>query len=326
MTRLAGEALAMAEAQGLDAVRASSLNTRGVARVRMGDRDGLGDVEESLELALHVHSVFDVLRGYTNLAHVSELLGDAGRAHELNLEHLRVAEQLGADALARWARANLAAGHFEQGDWDEALRLVEAFIAEVESGLPHAQEDACRMIRAEIRLARDDVEGALADLQLAVDISLGRESTSRTLAKVARVLLDAGRAEDGAAAFEELLGFADADPGPVEAFEVACVARELGREEDVRDRLERLASISVWAAPAIAYVDGDFVTAADRYAAAGIPVYAARARLAAGRAFAAAGRQADADEQLREALAFFRPVEATRYIRQAEALVATTTR
>jgi class 3 adenylate cyclase/tetratricopeptide (TPR) repeat protein len=320
--RLAGEALEMAEEQGLDAVRASSLNTRGVARVRLGDRAGLHDVEESLELALRIHSAFDVLRGYTNLAHVSELLGDARRAHELNLEHLRVAEQLGAGALARWARANLAAGHFEQGEWEEALRLVEEFIAEVESGLPHAQEDACRMIRAEIRLARDDVEGALADLQRAVEISLGRESTSRTLAKVARVLLDSGRGDDAAAAFEELLGVGDADPGPVEAFEVACVARHFGREEDVRDRLERLSAISVWAAPAIAYLNGDFVEAAERYDAAGIPVYAARARLAAGRALAAAGRQADADEQLEAALAFFRPVGATRYLRQAEALHA----
>jgi tetratricopeptide (TPR) repeat protein len=199
---------------------------------------------------------------------------------------------------------------------------VEEFIAEVESGLPHAQEDACRMIRAEIRLARDDVEGALADLQRAVEISLGRESTSRTLAKVARVLLDSGRGDDAAAAFEELLGVGDADPGPVEAFEVACVARHFGREEDVRDRLERLSAISVWAAPAIAYLNGDFVEAAERYDAAGIPVYAARARLAAGRALAAAGRQADADEQLEAALAFFRPVGATRYLRQAEALHA----
>jgi tetratricopeptide (TPR) repeat protein len=321
---LAGEALEMAEADGFEAIKASALNTRGVARVRLGDADGLHDVEESLELALRVHSAFDILRGYTNLAHVSELLGDAGRAHELNLEHLRVAEQLGAGALARWARANLASGHFEQGEWDEALTLVETFIAEVESGAPHAQEDACRMIRAEIRLARDDVEGALADLQVAVDISLRRtgESHSRTLAKVARVLLDAGRPDEGSAAFEELLGAADADPGPVEAFEVACVARELGREEDVRDRLERLSAISVWAAPAIAYLRGDFVDAADRYAAAGIPVYEARARLAAGRAFAAAGRRAEADEQLSAAIDFFRPVGATRYLRRADALFA----
>ena len=63
----------MAETLGLDAVRASALNTRGVARVRLGDPDGLSDVEESLELSLQIQSVFDVLRGYTNLAHVSEL-------------------------------------------------------------------------------------------------------------------------------------------------------------------------------------------------------------------------------------------------------------
>ncbi len=39
--RLAGEALEMAETLRLDAVRASALNTRGVARVRLGDPDGV---------------------------------------------------------------------------------------------------------------------------------------------------------------------------------------------------------------------------------------------------------------------------------------------
>ena len=276
--------------------------------------------------SLQIQSVFDVLRGYTNLAHVSELLGDAGRAHELNLEHLREAERLGAGGLARWARANLASGHFERGEWDEALRLVDEFIAEVESGAPHAQEDACRMTRAEIRLGRGDVEGALADLQVAVDISRRRrgESMSRTLSKVARVLLDAGRPAETSAAFEELLATPEADPGPVEAFEVACVAHHLGREDDVRARLEQLSAISVWAEPAIAYLRGDFVTAADRYAAAGIPVYEARARVAAGRALTAAGRQAEADEQFGRALAFFRAAGATRYLSAAEAPFAST--
>ena len=158
--QLAGKALELAETLGLDAVKASALNTRGVARVHLGDPDGVRDLEDSLRLALRIESVFDVLRGYTNLAEAFGWLGDGRRAHELNLENLRLTERLGARGLARWTRGNLAATHFELGEWDEALRIVDEFIAEVESGAPHAQEDRCRLTRAEIRLGRDDLDGA----------------------------------------------------------------------------------------------------------------------------------------------------------------------
>ena len=47
----------------------------------------------------------------------------------------------------------------------------------------------------------------------------------------------------------------------------------------------------------------------------------AYARLRAAEKLVAAGRRAEADEHLGEALAFFRSVGATRYIREAEALL-----
>ncbi len=49
---------------------------------------------------------------------------------------------------------------------------------------------------------------------------------------------------------------------------------------------------------------------------------AALARLRAGRELTRTGRRAEADDQLRQALAFFRSVAATRFIREAEALLA----
>ena len=54
----------------------------------------------------------------------------------------------------------------------------------------------------------------------------------------------------------------------------------------------------------------------------GIPALTATARLRAAKPLAAAGRRTDADEQLQAALAFFRSVGATRYVRDAEALLA----
>ena len=54
----------------------------------------------------------------------------------------------------------------------------------------------------------------------------------------------------------------------------------------------------------------------------GSPVHEAFYRLRAAEQFVAEGRRAEADEQLRPALAFYRGVGATRYVREGEALMA----
>ena len=74
-------------------------------------------------------------------------------------------------------------------------------------------------------------------------------------------------------------------------------------------------------AAAVAILDGDDARAADMLDELGVVSEAARARLRAARALAASGRHGEADEQLRRALAFYRPVGAIRYIREAEALL-----
>ena len=56
--------------------------------------------------------------------------------------------------------------------------------------------------------------------------------------------------------------------------------------------------------------------------AMGVTGYESLARLRAAEGLAAAGRRAEADAQLQRALAFFRSVGATRYIREGEALLA----
>ena len=66
----------------------------------------------------------------------------------------------------------------------------------------------------------------------------------------------------------------------------------------------------------------DFPEAATIYDTMGAARMAALARLRAAEVLVEAGRRAEADEQLQRALAFFRSVRATRYIRQGEALLA----
>jgi hypothetical protein len=107
------------------------------------------------------------------------------------------------------------------------------------------------------------------------------------------------------------------------SFTAALVFGRLGLRDELRGVFEERQR-TMAAREALAIVTGDYVKAAELAAAEGSATLEADARLAAARALAEAGRRADADEQLARALAFFRSVGATRYIREGEALLAAT--
>ena len=69
-------------------------------------------------------------------------------------------------------------------------------------------------------------------------------------------------------------------------------------------------------------LDENFAALADRDEAEGRLVSAARAHLRAAEQFVGEGRRAEADMHLDKALAFYRSVGATRYVREAEGLLA----
>jgi hypothetical protein len=77
-----------------------------------------------------------------------------------------------------------------------------------------------------------------------------------------------------------------------------------------------------WARAATAFAEGEPWEAADICAEMGAVSEEAYARLAAARMLAAEGRRAEADEQLRGALGFYRSVGARRYVQEGETLLA----
>ncbi len=79
---------------------------------------------------------------------------------------------------------------------------------------------------------------------------------------------------------------------------------------------------SPWYVASRELADQEFVAAAESLDSMGAARSAALARLRAAQELARAGRRAEADEQLRHALSFFRSVDAARFIREAEALLA----
>src|SRR5207249_368575 len=101
-------------------------------------------------------------------------------------------------------------------------------------------------------------------------------------------------------------GLQDVDRGSL--IELATLLVELGRPTDAIVEAAQERPASPWHQVAGAVARGELQVAADRLAELLVPPVEARVRLLAARQLAAEGRRAEADEQLRKALAFYRSV------------------
>jgi class 3 adenylate cyclase/tetratricopeptide (TPR) repeat protein len=319
------DALAMAEALGLGDVACSALNSIGSARGQSGDGAGIAELERAIELGLAAKSP-DTSRAYHNLAVINWSHKGVAAAYELVLKASDVAEQFGNAAIRRFTEAVIIEMQYDLGRWDEALRGADAFIAECESGSPNYNEATLRGLRARILLARDDVVGAEAEAARGLELAraIGEpQALIPSLAVNVLVLEAAGRAEEARSLADEVRDFYRQGSIPY-SFTAALVFDRIGRRDEFGSVLERQEKRGITIREALAVLEGDYVGAADMAAAEGALTLEAETRVAAARAFVEAGRRADADEQLAKALAFFRSVGATRYVREGEALLAAT--
>ena len=236
----------------------------------------------------------------------------------------------GSDSLVRWYQGSLADHRYRRGDWDEAYRNADGYLASVEAGSPSVGSWQVSFVRAEIRLAKGDSAGAIADAEQA--LATGREiaevqALGFVRAGCAHVFMTAGDHGRATALADELLE--SLRRGESMQFAVinlpvfASTAVQLGRGAELEEALAGQPQIR-WTEAVQAYVSGDFVQAADILRRAGARADEAEARLRAAEAFIGEGRLEEADEQLERALAFYRSVGATRYAQEGEALLART--
>jgi len=321
--RVGREALRMAEELGLDELVPHALNSIGTARATSGDLSGIADLERAIDTALAANNP-DAARGYNNLAAVLADQGEISRAHDLWVEGKKVAERLGNATVGRYIDAQLLWVEFDCGRWDECLRAAEAFIAECEAGSPHYSESAAHSIRADILLARGDDEGAAAATARCVELARevkDPQALQPALATKVLVDLELGRTAEARRAARELLSYLDRGTVFLGAMTLALAADVLGFGGELRGLIARFPDTRKTRAAA-AVVDGELGRAADMLGEMGDLPGEAKVRLHAAAALVASGRRAEADEQLGRALAFFRSVGATRYIREGEALLA----
>ena len=327
---LGREALALAEELGLEDLRAHALNTIGVARADIGDRGGFDDLEESIEIASRGNFVSDLLRGHNNRQALYFLYGEIGRARAAEEVTLELARHFGQQAFVRFVEAGPSVGNrYLAGEWDDALARAEAILAEAEAGKRFYSVGAMYCFRGLIRLARGDDGGAESDAERAIEHARENrdpQALHPDLSMAALLLQSAGNDKRAEETLSEALGglrelhrfgFAANDLPSL-----AWVAVMRGREPELIELVERESFVSPWLRATAAVLAHDFSAAAEIYAEMGTPAHDAFYRLRAAEQLVAEGRRAEADEQLGPALAFYRSVGATRYVREGEALMA----
>jgi hypothetical protein len=311
--RVGRAAIAMAEALGLEEIAANALNTVGVSRFWDGDLAGLEDIERSIASALEFASPV-VVRGYINLRACLLQLGELDRAAEAQAEARQMALRFGQMLQLQFLEEGEAHQWYWRGRWDDCLELANRRIAESEAGSPQYGAGDFRRYRALIRLARGDTAGALADARAALAAARrvrDPQNVQPALADGARILCAANLDDEAAELADELL--AGWTAAREDNFGLCWVARRLGRSERFLVALDRHPIHSPWKEAAGAVVHEDFARAAEIYAEMGDVSDEAYARLHAGD-----------PESVAKALAFYRSVGATRYVREGEALLAAT--
>jgi ATP/maltotriose-dependent transcriptional regulator MalT len=278
----------------------------------------MADLVRAIEIAREANAMIEMCRGMGNLASQYWMAGEVERAAAIWRQAGEEARQYGQRGFERWFRGLQPKIEYERGHWDEAKRHADDFVAEVEAGSPHYLAAEAYSIRAVLHAAR--AEEPRADVEQALELARRGKDPQllfQTLSQTAFALFVSGdgdgalplaREVEDALAARSGLGFADSM-----LHIVAWVLTGLGRGEGIAAALGSVRP-APWVRAGIAFARNDAAGAADTLAGMGAVSSSAYCGLAAARA-------GDLS-QLEPALAFYRSVGATRFVREGEYLRA----
>ncbi len=320
------EALRLAEELGLDDLRASVLTTRGTAKLMDGE---IAEAEALLLQAVDLASPSgspEAARALVNLAAHASLIGHREQWRERTERATEYATRIGDRRTLLWLDPFLIRGAFVDGDWDQTLTRVAAYLDAVEALGGHYSARGMFLQRAWILAARGDatsarhdlergLEGAeaLVDRQVSVPIYLVGASVSLLLGDESRAMKLLEQATDRARTGRHR--------APGISAELVTLIVQLGRADEWLELFADAADTPRMEAVRLV-LTGRTVEAADVWARFSGPTDEATVRMLAARQLVAAGSQAEADVQLHRALAFYRAVGATRIVAEAERLLA----
>jgi tetratricopeptide (TPR) repeat protein len=319
-------ALALAEKLGRDEMRAHVLNNIGVARFALGEREGLDDLEASLEIA-RAGGGPEYVRACGNLASVLACEGQLERSADLHREGLQISQEIGYEEPTRWLATEIANDHMIAGNWEEARQIVDELIPGFEAA-PFWIEPQTRVCRARMLIAEGAVEAAIVDADRAVSAVQGNsafQGLCNPLAFRARLHAELGETKDAARFTAEVVDvWKETRSAYVEAWvlDLWFAAWSAAEEELLTAAVGEFPIAVPWLDVVAAFIERDFDEAGARLESMAAVSDAALARLWAGEWLVEQGRHADAAVQLERALPFWRSVGAWRYLHRCEALLA----
>jgi class 3 adenylate cyclase/tetratricopeptide (TPR) repeat protein len=321
------EAAAIAEEVGAHDARAGVLLNIGSARAALGEWEaGLADLEHGLALARE-HRSWQMIRGFGMLRDTTFELGDLSGSAQLLQQGLEAAQRHGMGSTWRWLRGEHAVELYHAGSWDESCALVDDVVGDADA--PWWFDPETLRVRALIRLGRGDLEGAQADVGVALERARdGRDPQILYPPIVVSALVAVAQDDDASAELHvnELfaLWYARPNQHPRASWivDLARVLQEFDRGDDLVAALQQVKRPMLWAQAAKALASGQPERGVELFQEIGSRTYEMVARTQAGEALAAEGRRAEADVHLRAAAAFWQSVGATRYLLETEALLA----
>ncbi len=323
---LARQALAVAAAIGSDEIRSRALQVIGFGRILTGDSGGIEELEAAITASAHARNPFYGVSAKNVLGEAYLLLGDVPQAGGLKDAAYQEALRSGSSSDVRWQRMELAWIHFWLGDWDTALAEADGLLADLDGDRQSYETAMALPVRATIRLARGDTQRAGDDARRGLELARLMEdpqALAPALTAAVHTALATGERTEAERLTDELLQLFTKVGARGDPF-VAPLAR-LALDLDRQATFLAIAADSTlrtpWIDAAIAICEARPDQAATLYRTIGAPNEEAHARLAHARALIAAGRTAEADTELAASIAFFRSVNATAYIRDAEQLL-----
>jgi class 3 adenylate cyclase len=308
---LARRALALAEEYGEERIASDALNTVGMARMHLGEEEGLDDLRESVVRAERANAPDELTRALNNLMNQCWSAGRLDEADEVRRSAWHIGRRFGITSSLRWLEAEDVYAATVRGQ----LRLVDELATNVlatVSGSNLYQVPGTSASRALARAARGDFDGAGADMEVSSAESLrigdAQVLTFRAYGAVVHIL--EGRRDESIARLEELV----ANPAAIEPYLLApLVAAELGRSDLIESTYAHISAANPWHRAATALAADEPARAAEIYADIGGRLHEAWARLLA-------AERGDLS-QLEPARAYFADEGATTFLRRCDALL-----
>jgi class 3 adenylate cyclase/tetratricopeptide (TPR) repeat protein len=318
---LATESLALSD--GLPELQVHNLTTIGTSRGKSGDPRGFDDLERAVEIA-RVLGPGAAARALNNLGYLFYLYGDLRRDARNREEARQAAERFGDAPMIRFLSGVAVYVAYWAGSWDECVRLADEFVAQCRAGSPHYLEPDVLRLRAQVRIARGELETAAADaadaLTLAADVK-DPDMVQPVASLHARLHAVRGETDEGQSFARELLASQHTGLRPEVTVDLAWAAEPLALTEEVLTFIEALRPQTAWVDAARAVLARRFDESAATFEKIGSAPDAALAHLAAAERLAADERVADATEHAQSALEFFRSMGVMPYVARAQVLL-----